>query len=381
MISSDVIIIGGGLIGACCADALTEKGLGVILLERGFPASGSSRACDGLILLWDKNPGHEMALGKRSVFLWKELVDQLETDIEYRKSGTVLLNENQAGLESSYQLVEAVSAEGITAEPLDASGLNELEPGLARDLAGGAFFPDDYQVDPRLATLAVLHKAQIQGLNLRIGEEVQTMKPNGDALAGWEVGTPQNTYTADYVVCAAGVWSTGLLQKIGVEIPVRPRKGHILVVKSGAEALHHPVLEGGYEATVHAGSDELQIALVAEVTAAGTMLVGSSRQFVGFDTRVSWEVLRALARRATRFIPALGNASLIRSYAGLRPWSPDHLPLIGPVVGFDNLHLATGHEGAGICLAPVTGQLIADWLTESDQPAFSEAVTPARFYE
>ncbi|MGD2057368.1 MAG: FAD-dependent oxidoreductase [Anaerolineales bacterium] len=379
MKQSDVIIIGGGIIGACCADALTQRGLTATLLERRFAASGSSRACDGLILLWDKNPGPEMTLGKRSVSLWEKLAPQLDPGVEFRKSGTILINETPAGLDDSARMVADVSKEGVTAEPLDAPGLNDLEPGLASDLAGGFYFPDDYQIDPRRATLAILHKAVVQGLDLRTGEEVQSLRRAAPAEAGWEVVTQNSTYAADCVVCAAGVWSNSLLQKIGIEVPVRPRKGHILVVQSGLNALRHPVLEGGYEATVHAGGDGLQIALVAEVTAAGTMLIGSSRQFAGFDTSVSWEVLRGLARHATRFIPRLAQAPLIRSYAGLRPWSPDHLPLIGPVDGWEGLYLATGHEGAGICLAPATGELIAKWIAERQAPEIGGVVSPARF--
>ncbi len=377
---SDIIIIGGGLIGACCADALTSRGLEVILLERRFPASGSSRACDGLILLWDKNPGAEMMLGKSSVKLWKELVPQLDADIEFRKTGTVLVNEDQAGFESSQQLVGSVTAEGISATSLQSPELNELEPGLANDLAGGAYFPDDYQVDPRKATLAILRKAQAQGLKLRNGEQVRDLKRTQASEAGWQVVTQRATYSADRLVCAAGVWSAALMQMLDIDIPVRPRKGHILVIKSGHDALHHPVLEGGYEDTVHAGGDDLQTALVAEVTTAGTMLIGSSRQFAGYDRSVSWDVLQALARRATRFIPVLAQAPLIRSYTGLRPWSPDHLPLIGPVNANEDLYLATGHEGAGICLAPVTGDLIARWMVEGQAPELSEAVVPSRFW-
>lgn len=379
MTRCDVIIIGGGLIGACCADALTLQGLKVTLLERSFPASGSSRACDGLILLWDKSPGPEMELGKQSVALWKTLVPQLKQDIEFRKSGTVLINEDQAGLESSLEMIEAAAAEGLHAEPLDSAGLHKLEPGLARDLAGGAYFPGDYQVDPRQATMAILEKARSQGLNLQSGEEVLNLTPIENGKGGWEVTTQRATHNGDSVVCAAGVWSSVLLDNLGFEIPVRPRKGHILVVRSGLDALHHPVLEGGYEATVHAGGDESQIALVAEVTTAGTMLVGSSRQFAGFDTRVSWDVLQALARRATRMIPGIAQAPLIRSYAGLRPWSPDHLPLIGPVDGFESLYLATGHEGAGICLAPITGELIATWIMQSEAPELAGSIHPGRF--
>jgi glycine/D-amino acid oxidase-like deaminating enzyme len=115
------------------------------------------------------------------------------------------------------------------------------------------------------------------------------------------------------------------------------------------------------------------------MTAGGTVLLGSSREFVGFDRSVSSAVVQAIAARAVRFLPRLAQASIIRSYAGLRPWSPDHLPLVGPAAGVPGLYLATGHEGAGIGLAPVTGQLIADWIINGKAPALAEPVRPDRF--
>jgi len=117
---------------------------------------------------------------------------------------------------------------------------------------------------------------------------------------------------------------------------------------------------------------------VAEVTETGTMLLGSSRQFAGDDRSVSIDVIQAIARRAVRFLPSLGNTQVIRSYAGLRPWSPDHLPLIGPVQSVPGFYLATGHEGAGIGLAPVSGKLIADWVAGTAQSKLTEAFRPDR---
>lgn len=377
----DVIIIGGGLIGACCADVLTGKGLETTLIERRFPASGSSRACDGLILLWDKNPGPELALGQASVGLWENLVPQLDGDVEFRQSGTVLVAEDENSLERSRQIVADIAAQGITATLLERRELQEIEPALAVDLAGGAIFPQDYQIDPRRATLSILRKAQRQGLQLVNGEQVIELRRHPGRSGGWEVATQKHLYAADFIVCAAGVWTTKLLHMLAIELPIRPRKGQILVIKAPRDLIRHPLLEGSYGDAVHAGTDDLQVALVAEMTPAGTMLVGSSRQFAGFNTRVSRDVLQALARRATRFIPDLGGAQWIRSYAGLRPWSPDHLPLIGPVAGFEGLYLATGHEGAGICLAPVTGELIGKWITEEISPSLADAISPGRFYD
>ena len=168
---------------------------------------------------------------------------------------------------------------------------------------------------------------------------------------------------------------------VGIETPIRPRKGHILVTARAPGLIRHPLLEGGYAATVQSDSEDLEVAFVAEMTASGTLLLGSSRQFVGHDRTVSLPVVRALADRAARFLPALGRngVKVIRSYAGLRPWSPDHRPLIGPVEAVPGFYLAAGHEGAGIGLAPVTGRLMADWIMRAELPPFAGEVRPDRF--
>jgi glycine/D-amino acid oxidase-like deaminating enzyme len=378
--SADVVVIGGGIVGAACAYTLCQAGLHVHLVERHFPASGTSRACDGLVLAWDKSSPAELSLARASAALWSELAQTLELDFEYARTGTVLVAENEAGVAYSQARVEAMQAADIQAEPLDAPGLRTLEPNLAPDLPGGAFFPEDAQLDPRRATLALLAAARQRGLVLHPHAEVtaisRSAKDDGRVTG---VITPAGPIAAETVVCAAGAWSSRLAGLVGLELPIRPRQGHILVTAKAPGLIRHPLLEGGYAATVQSAAEDLQVALVAELTAGGTLLVGSSRQFVGFDRRVSLPVMRAVAARALRFLPALAGVSVIRSYAGLRPWSPDHLPLVGPVPEVPGFYLAAGHEGAGIGLAPITGRLIADWILGAELPPFAREVRPERF--
>jgi glycine/D-amino acid oxidase-like deaminating enzyme len=376
---ADVVVIGGGIVGAACAYYLTATGLDIHLVERDFPASGTSRACDGLILLWDKAPGPELELGQASAALWAELAKTLDFDFEYARSGTVLLAENGEAMASGHAKAETMSGAGVRAELLDNAGLRSLEPNLAPDLAGGVFFPDDAQVDARRATLAFIAAARRQGLILHSGAEVTAVRQAPDGRVS-SVVTASGEIATGSVVCAAGVWSNRVAQFVGIELPVRPRKGHILVTAKVPGLIHHPLLEGGYVSTVQAAGEGLQAALVAELTASGTLLLGSSREFAGYDRTVSLAVIRAIAGRAVRFLPSLAGKGVIRSYAGLRPWSPDHLPVIGPVAGVPGFYVATGHEGAGICLAPITGQLITAWITgDSELPPFASAVRPDRF--
>jgi len=380
--TTDIVVIGGGIIGASCAYFLSGKGLDIHLVERHFPASGTSRACDGLVLLWDKSPGAELALAKISLNLWSELNETLDEDFGFERAGSILLAESESHLKAGQEKAEMIRRIGHHADLLDTRALRSLEPELAPDLAGGVLFPDDLQVDPRKATLALLAVGQRKGLTLHTGTSVLDIKhaQHGDKSV-FSIITPRGELSTPTIICAAGVWSKNIAQMVGLDLPTRPRKGHILVTAKTPGFIKHPLLEGGYVSTVQSAADDLQVALVAEMTKDGTMLLGSSRQFVGDDGTVSIQVIQAIANRASRFFPRMENVQIIRTYAGLRPWSPDHLPIIGPVQRVPGFYLATGHEGAGIGLAPVTGQLISEWVIDALQMESAASFQPDRFIE
>ena len=375
---ADVVVIGGGIVGAACAYYLSRAGARVRVVERDFAASGTSRACDGLILFSDKASPAELALAQASADLWAELAETLEADFEYARTGTLVLYETEEGLATGQRKAAELQPAGVRAEIVDAAGLRGLEPNLAHDLAGAVYYLDEAQVDARAATLAMLDAAQRLGATLQAGTEVTGVRlgAEGRVVA---VTTKQGEIPAAAVVCAAGVWSNEIARSVGVELPVRPRKGHILVTSRAPGLIAHPMLEGSYAASVTSAAEGTQVALVAEMTSGGTVLLGSSREFVGFDRVASPTVVQAIAARALRFLPRLEQANIIRSYAGLRPWSPDHLPLVGPVESAPGFYLATGHEGAGIGLAPVSGQIATDWIVNGRPPVLAEVVRPSRF--
>jgi glycine/D-amino acid oxidase-like deaminating enzyme len=376
--TADVVIIGGGIIGAACGYYLSGTGLDVHLVERTFPGSGTSRACDGLILLWDKT-GAELELGQASVRLWEQLEESLDEDFGFERSGTILLAETEGQLQAGREKAALLRDAGQAAEVLLPKQLLTLEPELAPGLAGGVFFPDDLQVEPRRATLTLLAAAKRRGLQLHTGTEIVDIHREGNRSGStYTLTTNQGQFSAPTIVCAAGVWSNQIAAMVGVELPTRPRKGHILVTGKRPGLIRHPLLEGGYVTTVESDAQDLQIALVVEMTTSGTLLIGSSREFRGYDREVSLDVIQAIADRAKRFLPRLGKTPIIRSYAGLRPWSPDGLPLVGHA-SLPGFYLATGHEGAGICLAPVTGKLLADTVTGESFPPEAEGVSPKRF--
>jgi len=175
------------------------------------------------------------------------------------------------------------------------------------------------------------------------------------------------------------VWTPAVLATARLHVPVTPRKGHIVVLQRSSVRFRRKLSEFGYVSAVEADDAGLQVAMVVESTRSGTTLLGSSREHREFDRDAEVHVAAAIARRAARFFPVLRNMQVLRIYAGLRPLTPDHLPIVGPLAEADNICVATGHEGAGIGLAPATAELVTAWYTQ-DTPAVPLAwFSPNRF--
>jgi glycine/D-amino acid oxidase-like deaminating enzyme len=267
---------------------------------------------------------------------------------------------------------------GVHGEVLDADALRREEPHAAHDLPGGVLYPGDAQLEPRLATAALVRAAVAAGATVTLDTPVERIvrEPSGRATG---VQTARGLIGADAVVVASGVWTKALLQTCGLQVPVTPRKGQIVVLERSPVVFRRKLSEAGYAAAVESSDAALQIAMVVESTGSGTTLLGSSRQHVGFDRDVDIAVAGTIAARAARFFPVLHDARALRVYAGLRPLTPDHIPIIGPFADAPNVCVATGHEGAGIGLAPATGELVADWYTGAPTQVPLAWFSPDRF--
>ncbi|NNH55199.1 FAD-binding oxidoreductase, partial [Promicromonospora citrea] len=176
------------------------------------------------------------------------------------------------------------------------------------------------------------------------------------------VTTTAGDVAAGAVVVAAGPWSGEVARRLGAWVPVRPRRGTVLVTTPVPGRVRHKVYDGDYFAATQSVGAELQTSAVIESTPAGTLLIGSSREQVGFDDRPRADVVAQTARRAVAVFPFLAQVPVMRTYLGFRPYMPDHLPVIGPDPELPGLWFATGHEGAGVGLAPATGDLVASML-------------------
>ncbi|WP_121750160.1 FAD-binding oxidoreductase [Streptomyces sp. E2N166] len=376
-LTCDVVVVGAGMVGAACALYAARAGLGVTVVDRGPVAGGTTGAGEGNLLVSDKEPGPELELALLSTRLWTALAGELGRAVEYEAKGGVVVAgtpESLAGLEA---LAAAQRTAGVQAVGVPADRLHDLEPRLAPGLAGAVHYPQDAQVMP---ALAAAHLLRASGARLHTGRTVTGILRGPDgAVRG--VRTDRGDLHAPAVVNAAGPWAGELAGLAGVRLPVLPRRGYVLVTEPLPPRVRHKVYAADYVADVASDSAALQTSPVVEGTAAGPVLIGASRERVGFDRSVSLPALRALAAGATRLFPFLARVRALRAYAGFRPYLPDHLPAIGPDPRAPGLFHACGHEGAGIGLSTGTGHLIAQLLS-GERPALDlTAFRPDRFPE
>ncbi|MFI9720785.1 NAD(P)/FAD-dependent oxidoreductase [Streptomyces sp. NPDC052396] len=373
--SSDVIVIGAGVVGAACAYYATRHGLTVTVLDRGPVAGGTTGAGEGNLLVSDKEPGPELELALCSVGLWRELSAALPPGIEYEPKGGLVVASGDKELTALRELAAVQRAAGVKAEEIPAGRLPELEPHLAPGLAGGVHYPQDAQVQP---ALAAAHLLRASGARLCLGEEVTGFLKGADgALQG--VRTTRGAVHAPRVVNAAGTWGGDLARLAGATLPLLPRRGFVLVTEPLPQLVRHKVYSADYVADVASGSAALQTSAVIEGTPAGPVLIGASRERVGFDRSLSTAALHRLSVQAVALFPVLAQVRAMRTYAGFRPYLPDHLPAIGHDPAVPGLLHACGHEGAGIGLAPATGLVIARLLSGGQLPLDVGGFDPGRF--
>ena len=364
---ADVVVIGSGVVGAACAYELALALQRVVVVDRGHLTAGTTASGEGNILVSDKPPGPELDLARASAARWRDYAGELARGFEYEPKGGVVVAPDEAQRAGLLDLVAQHRDVGLTVDVVEGTDLRLLEPHLARDLDLAAHYPDDAQVQPVLASSALLAEVRDLGGDVVGDCEVLGFDHDADGRVT-AVRTTRGTIACGAVVNAAGPWSPAVARLAGTDLPVRPRKGTLLVTEPLPRLVHHKVYEAGYVDTLTADTTTAQVSAVVESTAAGTILLGSSRELAGFDPTVDVAVVRRIAARAVRLFPVLADAALLRTYVGFRPWVPDHLPIVGEDPLVRGLWHATGHEGAGIGLAPATAQLVRAGITATPAP-------------
>jgi glycine/D-amino acid oxidase-like deaminating enzyme len=356
----DLIVVGLGIVGAACADIAAAAGLKVAAIEAGAIGGGATAAAMGHLVALDEDPA-ELALAAYSQRLWQEFADLPLA--QYNRCGTLWVArtaQEQAAIEPKLARLHAA---GVPAQSVDSSDLYRLEPGLAPDLAGGLLVPEDAVVYPPNIARELVARACRRRATLHLGRRVQALD---DGCVLLDDGTHLHGPTLIATGCA--------LPDLLPALPLRPRKGHLVVTSPYPGALRHQVLELGYADSAH-GTAESSVAFNVQPRPGGQLLIGSSREFGSDSSEVSMSMVGRMLARAFEFLPALPRLQALRIWTGFRPCSVDGRPYLGPIPGRRDLWVAAGHEGLGITTALASAHLLIDQLLHR-----SPAIDPRPFW-
>ncbi|MFB7883625.1 NAD(P)/FAD-dependent oxidoreductase [Microbacterium sp. NPDC056057] len=377
---SDVVIVGAGILGAAVAYFAAAAGLSVTVVERGSIASGTTSRCEGNLLVSDKEVGPELELSLYSQTIWRGELAEHAPQWEFEAKGGLVVSSTERGKRALDMLVAHQRGLGIRVDDVaDSAALREIEPYLNPAMAGGAFYPDDAQVQPVLAAHHLLRLARGHGARLLTHTVVQAIRVSAGRATG--VDTTAGRIDAGAVIVCAGPWSGEVAALAGVTLAVLPRRGFVLVSEPLPPTVRHKVYSAEYVENVASSDAGLQVSSVVEGTPSGTILMGASRERVGFDTAFSPEAVGRVARAGMELFPVLAGVQIMRTYSGFRPYCPDHLPVIGEDGRMPGLWHAAGHEGAGIGLSVGTAKLLVQSLRGEPTDLSLEPFRPHRFDE
>lgn len=371
--ASDVVVVGGGVIGLAIAWRACQHGLRATVLERGESGGGTSRVAAGMLApITEVEPGAEalLQLGLQSVGIYSAFLSELaracdREDVGYLPCGTLMVARDRDEAEALVRELELRRRLGLRVERVRASEARRLEPALAPSLRLALDVPDDHAIDPRKLTAALAEAVRRAGGQVREGAEVAGLEIARGRLQGVALADGERVRTGQAVI-AAGVWSTEIA---GIppecRVPVRPVKGQILRLHdpAGAGLVTRVIrMAGGY--IVPRGD--------------GRYVIGATMEERGFDTTVTAGAAFELLRDAIELVPGVSELVVDELSAGLRPGTPDNSPLIGrsEVPG---LYWATGHYRNGILLAPITAELIVKALAGEQPAELATRFAPSRF--
>jgi len=367
-----VVVVGAGVVGAAIAYECAARGARVALLDRGEPGCQASGAAAGMLAPCSEadEAGAFLDLAQRSLGLWPDLARRVQADgggdPELVLDGLLRVALDAEAAEDVQNRLRWQQRAGIAeGRWVDAAEARALEPALSPDLAGAAWYPGEGHVHSPHAVAALVQAARHRGAEVRSGAAVAGPSTGNDGvrLAGGE------EIAAEHVVLAAGSWLGALGAAFGAAIPVHPVHGQLVALR-GLPRLPRRVLFAGRHGYVVAKRD-------------GTLLAGATEARRDFDTTPSDEATAALRARAERLLPAAREATQVRAWAGLRPATPDRLPLLGALArasrGSTTVHVAGGHYRNGVLLAPATAQGMAGMVLDGAAPPGWEAFDPGRF--
>jgi glycine oxidase len=362
----DAAVAGGGLIGGSIALELARAGLRVGLFDRQEPGQEASWAGAGIL-----SPAPESAamvslvpLGKASMALYPEFVRMVEEisgqSTGYRPKGTLQALFSRDAREELSTVIALHHGLGLKAEPLRAEDARELEPSLSEDLEAGVLRPDEASVDNRALTQAVLEAARRSGVQFFPASGAEAIWRECERCVGLHLKNEK--IEAQWTVIAAGCFSANI-EGVAAYAPVRPAKGQMIALRADGLKIERVLWSEN-------------IYLVPRND--GRILAGATVEYTGFEKRLTAGGLEKVLAGAIELSPGLANARVEETWAGLRPDSPDHLPILGPT-DIEGLLIATGHFRGGILLTPITARLVREWVTQQRVSVDWDRFSPLRF--
>ncbi len=384
----DVVVVGGGVIGSSVAYCLAKKGVKVIVVEKKEGLSGGASGANqgGCPLQLFESPVLELA--RESLKLYKNLAEEIGCDIEYENVGSLVCSVDEKQFSDMEKHFQDKQREGINVRLIEGHQLRKLEPTLGEDIIIGVEEWDSWMVNPFKVNYGFVYAARKLGTEFLFSTQVKKIERDKERIVS--VITDREKIKTDFVVNAAGAWASEIGEMLGLTIPVRARRGQIIVTepvplnKRWRYILDADYLTAAFDlAAVEKSKDpriKLGVAGSYIQEKSGNWTIGSSRDFAGYNNRVTMQTLKYMAKRVIKFMPKLKDISCIRTFAGLRPFCyVDGLPILSKIKSPQNFVIATGHAGEGMTLAPITGKLIAELMTESRTSLSIDAFSFSRF--
>jgi D-amino-acid dehydrogenase len=414
MSSGRALVVGGGVIGVCSAYYLAGDGWDVTLVEKGEVCCGCSYGNAGLLVpshsvplaapgVWLKGlrwmldpespfyikprPSLQLAawlwrfraacteahvrrampvirdLSHASLALYRELAATDGLDFGFRQEGVLAVFRTAGGYREGVYEAELLESVGIPTRALDRAAVHDVEPGLAPEVVGGVLYPDDGQVVPDRFVRGLARAAEARGVRVREATEVLGFRTDATRIAAVE--TTRGDLEADLVVLAAGSWSPGLGRALGLRVPIEPAKGYSVTYRRRPEGPRIPLM--------------LMEARVGVTPMGETLRLAGTLELAGLDLSIDRRRVNAIVRGARRYVRGLERLEVLEIWRGLRPCTPDGLPLIGRSERLENLIVATGHATIGVSLGPVTGKLVAQIAAGAPPTLDLSALRPERF--
>ena len=365
----DVIVVGAGAVGFSCAYELTKAGKKVLVVDKKDACMGTGGATGGLLSWFTKKPGYHLDLFLESYKMFAPLEEEIGS-FGLHEEGSVQVIETELELELVKKSMERDDIPpGFELSIVDGKALLDLEPHVNPDLLGALWIPQSGRMEVCEYIYALMRAARARGCEYLAETAVVDLVLDGRQVRG--VKTNRGEFYCDTVINACGVWGNDLANMLGFDMPIKPRRGQMVAMEQRARFVNHMITSSMYqtikfhpELITDETIQRIGYSFGIEQTDSGTAILSCTREFAGFDTGITTEAITKIIQGAAKIFPCLKDMNFIRTFSGLRPYTPDGLPIVGTLGEYEGFLMACGHEGDGIALAPVTAKLIKELILD-----------------